>query len=287
MYKKPYEWSVLEKYPKKYCFVLEDDKNPLEWYLTDCLYWPDDLADNVRKKDLVYITPPFVFYFKANFTKEKIMQYDCIENNSLGLVVNKRTKKLLEEYCPKDMQFFEADIQFKDVLSQGEYYVLNILHKVDAIDMEETDYYYDEDGYIHFDKTYFKENCMEGHWIARAQQRLSVILVSQEFKNLFRKHKIKGPIFWTDERAYCLHTPSYYHIIEFFDVNPDFALLRFQGALERDDTFQILSRKLHKIPLHMLDTLIEKVSDLSDEGKKRLEKIKVLVEELRQKQKGA
>ncbi|MDP3533118.1 MAG: hypothetical protein Q8S31_07520 [Alphaproteobacteria bacterium] len=164
--------------------------------------------------------------------------------------------------------------------------MVNILHKVDAIDMEETDYYYDEEGDIHFDKTYFKENCMQGHWIARDQQRLSIILVSQEFKNLFHKYKIKGPFFKTDERAYRLHTPSHQTIPETFEHNFEFALFQFQGDLERDSFFQILSRKLHKIPFYMLDTLIEKVTDLSDEGKKRLEKIKILVEELRQKQKG-
>jgi len=286
MYKKPYKWGVLEKYPLKYSVPLERNKNPLRWYLNDCFYWPNDLVKKVKDDQLQYVKEPFVFYFNADFVQEKIMRYDCLCNSSVAPLVNARTKKLLEEYCIKDVQFFETEIHFKDQLSKNEYYVLNILHKVDAIDMEETDYYYNERGILSFDKTYFKENCMEGHWIARDKQELGHILVSQELKNIFRKHKIKGPVFWTDEKAFYLHTPSYLMIPSTFENNFEYALTRFKNNLGHDDTFQILSRKLHKIPLYMLDTLIEKVSDLSDEGKKRLEKIKVLVEELRQKQSG-
>lgn len=287
MYKKPYKWGILEKYPLKYSVVLERKKSFLERYLRYCLYWPDDLVQKVKEDELQYIKEPFIFYFEAGFKKEKIEQYDFLDNSSVAPLVNLRTKELLEEYCPKDVQFFEADIQFEDALSRGEYFVLNILHKVDAIDMNESDYYHNSWGSISFDKIYFKENSMEDHWIARDKQELGHVLVSQEFKELFRKHKIKGPVFWTDQRAFYLYTPSHQTIPPAFERNFQFALFQFHADLEHDQFFQILSRKLHKIPMYMLDILIEKVSDLSDEGKQRLEKIKILVEQLRQKQLGS
>ncbi|MDP3533154.1 MAG: hypothetical protein Q8S31_07705 [Alphaproteobacteria bacterium] len=282
---KPYKWGVLEKYPEKYFANYDSDKSPDAFYLRRCFKWPDDLPEKLNNIWKKKVNPPYVYYYDVKGDKERLLIYDYISNITSVPIVNKRTRILLEEFCPNDVQFIDTEIQTKNGIIKDEYYVINILNKVDAIDMEKSDYSYEEDGAINFKKVYFKENSMKGHWIARDQQEFGIILVSDALKKLFRKHKIKGPAFWTDVEAY-RYTPTYESIPRFFENNFKIALSYFQSDLEVDSSFQILVRRLDRIPLHMLDVLIEKVSDLSDEGKKRLEKIKVLVEELRQKQMG-
>lgn len=282
---KPYVWSTLENYPVKYFADLNYDISPDTFYVGRCLKWRDDLPKILDNNWNQKIQPPYIYYYYLKGDKEGLLDYDYISNITSAPIVNKRTKILLEEFCPGDVQFIDAEIQTKTGLIKDDYYVLNILNKVDAINMEKSDYWIDEDNRYHFEKVYFKESCMEGHWMARDQQELGYILVSKELKQLFRKYKVKGPIFRTDEEMFN-YTPSYESIPRFFENNFKYVLSHFQRDLEVDSSFQILVRRLDRIPLHMLDVLIEKVDDLSNEGKKRLEKIKILVEELRQKQKG-
>ncbi|MDP1974582.1 MAG: DUF1629 domain-containing protein [Alphaproteobacteria bacterium] len=280
---KPYEWGTLQKYPEKYYANMDYDRSPATFYVGQCFKWPDDLPKILDNAWSQTIDPPYIYYYYVKGDKEGLLNYDYISNISGAPVVNKRIRQLLEELCPHDVQFIDAEIQTKNGLIKDEYYVLNILNKVDAIDMEETDYWVDEDGDINFDKIYFKENCMGVHHIACEMQYTPIILVSEELKKLFKKYKIKGPVFWTDLEAYCLSDPSHEKIIKYYTESFSYALRSFKNALESYSGFFMFRRKLDRYPTEMLETLISKVEGLNERGQKNLQELRKLVEERKQK----
>lgn len=282
--KKPYKWSYLEKYPEKYYANLDYDRSPNDYYLGECFKWLNDLPKILRNSWKQEIKPPYIYYYYVKGDQEGLLNYDYISNISGAPVVNKKIRMLLEGFCPDDVQFIEAEIKTKDGIIKDEYYALNILNKVDAIDMEESDYYYEEDGRIDFEKIYFKSNCMKNHCIARESQCMSLILVSEELKQLFRKNKIKGPVFDTDEKVYSLSDPAHNKIKDYYAGNFPFALRAFKNLLESANSFFMLKRKFGRYPTEMIEKFISNVENLNEEGQKNLLTTKTLLEERKKKE---
>ena len=141
------------------------------------------------------LTRTRIFYLHV--TKEAIQKkYDSIPNNTLLPLVNQKIIDLLLELAPEEVQFFDAEIHCKDGVLRN-YKLLNITHKIVGIDHEKT---------IHaaygFKYLTYKPGCMKQYKLARDEEYLGNILVTEEIKQAFERAKIKGIWFVRPEDYY-------------------------------------------------------------------------------------
>lgn len=283
-YKKPYEWGCMERYPQKLFANIEYDRSPLTRYAYNGFKWPENLPEIVKNSDGFVLSPPYKYCFYVKGSSEDLLKYDCIDNMASSPLVNQKLQDLIAQFCKDDVQFLDAEIKTKDKILTSEYKLVNILAKVDAIDMDESDYWTNDYKRYEFGKVYFKENSMKGHHIARDRMDDHLIVISKELKDILKKNKIKGLKFVTDERAYLCTEGVIEPILNYYGEYPEYALYRLKIRVNNSDLFFTLKRKLNRIPLYMLDTLVPQLKDLSEEGQKNLEELKLLMEERRKKE---
>lgn len=137
---------------------------------------------------------------------ELLKKYDSIPN-SCGLpLVSKNIVDILLQLAPDDVQFFDAEIHCKDGILMG-YKLLNLTSKIKGIDHEQSVYTIMEglpNVIYDFKKAIYKTGCMGHHKLARDEEYLSHILVTEEIKQAFEKEKINGVWFVTPEEWYTL-----------------------------------------------------------------------------------
>jgi hypothetical protein len=141
--------------------------------------------------------------FDLTVSTAEIVKYDDIPNNSASLLVNQKIMDILLEIAPDDVQFFDAEVRCKDgVLSN--YKLLNITHHIIGMDHEKSIYSRPQPLDIILTIKYltYKPGCMKNHKVARDEENLGHILVTEEIKQAFEKAKIKGPRIVTPEDYY-------------------------------------------------------------------------------------
>lgn len=175
-----YLWEIPEKF-------LNRDVGE---YNRDCS--PDRfLLRKGHELTLVEFSPTPIVNFEIS--KSRILEFDCLPNNTQIPLVNNRIKIILENLIPDDIQFFPA----KPTCSDGElegYYFLNITHTIIGIDHEKSIYTKMKtvdaiSGFYYFT---YKDGCMGDHHLARDQEYRGNLLVSEEIKSIFDKEKITG-----------------------------------------------------------------------------------------------
>lgn len=204
---KPYSWWGPEGYPQK-LFVLYD------WKVrkTDkIIFWqgrslPFD-SGNPNMECTKQDPKDYDLILSTEGEEERLLKYDLLPNTMGTPIVSKRALDLLLDLCPKDIQAFPAVIEGRNAkhpFVNHDYVVLNITHTVDAIDREKSilRFYEDNIEIKRIKSLVFKENCMNSHHISRLKGYEQDILVSPTLVDLFKKHKIKGALFLTDEQSY-------------------------------------------------------------------------------------
>lgn len=139
--------------------------------------------------------PELVFKIEALpkiFTKKDELPV----SQSMGDLYHKRIVEKMQQICPDDFQALPVKLinneKSKEAFENHDYYMLNILHKIDALDMERSviEHWQRANGQMTYSvhKPCFKDDKWEGHLIARAKN-LGRILWHPVLAKEFAKHK--------------------------------------------------------------------------------------------------
>jgi hypothetical protein len=141
--------------------------------------------------------------YGARAKPEEFCRYDFLLGwNNVGFVVHKRVVEKLTEICPEDFQAFNVEIHNLDPNGEQfvnkDFYLINILHRIDAIDREKATLRLSPNNILRVTKKVFKEDGMQGHMLARDELTGSILFhpkLAAEFK------KSKGVQFLSDVEA--------------------------------------------------------------------------------------
>jgi hypothetical protein len=108
----------------------------------------------------------------------------------------------LAAICPEDFQAFNVEIHNLDPNGEQfinkDFYLINILHRIDAIDREKAIIEDWGDNYFNVKKKVFRDDGMQGHMLARDELTGSILFhpkLAAEFK------KSKGVQFLSDAES--------------------------------------------------------------------------------------
>ena len=139
--------------------------------------------------------PELVFSIEALpkiFTKQDTLMI----KQGLQDLYHKRIVEKMQEICPNDFQALPVKLinnqKSKEVFENHDYYMLNILHKIDALDMERSviEHWQRSNGQMTYSvhKARFKDDKWDAHFIAR-EKNLGRILWHPILAKEFAKHK--------------------------------------------------------------------------------------------------
>ncbi|HCU05305.1 MAG TPA: hypothetical protein DIC51_03225 [Coxiellaceae bacterium] len=143
---------------------------------------------------------PAIVVFEGS--KKTMSKYDCLPNTSSIPLVNYRIRKILEDLAPDDVQFLDAKVICTDGELDG-YQLLNATHTIVGIDFEKSKYKkipMPRNGFIYSWKYLtYKPGCMGVHHIARDQEYIGNLLVSETVKRVFDKEHITAGLIRPEE----------------------------------------------------------------------------------------
>lgn len=121
-----------------------------------------------------YMDKPTV-YFQEKY--EQLIKFDCLWLLGEQVLVSKRLKTLLESLTLSTLEFIEPSIiQTKDQQILKDYYIINLLEKVSAIDSNNSIPVYSEDNhFLYYSKRQFKQSTEKG-WLAREVMSNEIII---------------------------------------------------------------------------------------------------------------
>ncbi len=195
---------------------------------------------------------------------KKTSAYDCLPNNMHGMppVVNKRTLDILTDFCPNDIQYFpiliecqggkESDARFLD------YFLINIITKVSAIDADTSYVRYNEGGrsVSNIKKLFLQQDAMVSCHLAREEAFLPLKLVSRELANILVQEKITGVGFYRPLEIYNDPFPDEY-LVETYPNNPEAAKRSFVTQLNTTEYYEFFKTRVHLLPREIIEGLIE------------------------------
>lgn len=179
---KPLFKSTGSYYPDKYMLQYHEFEEPKEFNLWDTM-------EGIRLEEKPY---KIVFGIKAK--PEEFLKYDFLWcPDGPAFVAHRRAIEKLTEMCPDDFQAFPIEIKNLDSKDtpfiNKDYYIINILNLVDAIDKEKSDIRYSKNGVPYIDKVILKENGIDGHLLARDRLYEPFILFDPKLAREFVKSK--------------------------------------------------------------------------------------------------
>lgn len=121
-----------------------------------------------------YMDKPAV-YFQEKY--EQLIKFDCLWLLGEQVLVSKRLKILLESLTLSTLEFIEPSIiQTKDQQILKDYYIINLLDKVSAIDSNNSIPVYSEDNhFLYYSKRQFKQST-EKRLLAREVMSNEIII---------------------------------------------------------------------------------------------------------------
>lgn len=175
-----YSWKIPENFLNRDVGEYNTESSPDNYLL---------MSGRKLRKDEFQLIPTVSFVVSKN----RIVKFDCLPNNTLIPLVNNKIKIILEEIAPDDVQFFPAKLICSDGELEG-YYFLNITHTIIGIDHEKSIYTKMKtvDAISGFHYLTYKHGCMGDHFLARDQEYRGNLLVSEEVKTIFDKEKVTG-----------------------------------------------------------------------------------------------
>ena len=139
---------------------------------------------------------PIVFKLEKKVSEKRLLSYDIYFSDG-PVFISPRLANLLS-----NNQDFLHDVQLIDATiivngrSYSGYKVLNILRLISCIDMNKSEYIplleSLPDGPKEFYKMVFKENINEQFCMARCEESIGLIVISESLRQFFIKNKVKG-----------------------------------------------------------------------------------------------
>ncbi|GGO00195.1 imm11 family protein [Saccharibacillus kuerlensis] len=150
-------------------------------------------------------TDRFVFREGRELTEQVIppkIVFECLEkhlndvlpNSGLLLIVSKKVIEILEGICPQDIQVFKANVYVGEKRIPH-YYLLNIVNAVEVVDKDKSEYttIKGTEAILNFKKIVYKFGVLpNNHHIVRNLDYKSHVLVSDDLRDVFERHSIKG-----------------------------------------------------------------------------------------------
>lgn len=135
-----------------------------------------DYSSNLNNFDYLslYDAKPFspymdkpVIYFKENY--ERLIKFDVLWLLAGQLLVSQRFKHILEGLTSSAIEYIEPTaIYTRDNQELKEYYIINLLDNVSAIDHEKSAAVYSDDNhFLYYDRRWFKNQSNESMLLAR------------------------------------------------------------------------------------------------------------------------
>ena len=156
-------------YPKYYPDNLLIRHNKISWIPHEMDFFIHTMrGEKLERKES---DGPLMFAIAGK--EEKLKKYDFLScPDGPAFVVHGRVVEKLQELCPDDFQAFPVLIrnlkETDEYFENKDFYLINILHVIDAIDRQETIIEDWGDGVFNCENIHFKEDCMQGHLIARS-----------------------------------------------------------------------------------------------------------------------
>jgi hypothetical protein len=207
-YNKPYLWEDDPRIPEK-CYVFYNWK---ERKTNELIFMSGKPLPKPDIGQMPYSQDPATYdlIFDVQVEEARIGSYDYLPNNTSGPLVNKRVLELLQEMCPNDFQAFPAIIRSRQdkpitpYVIENEYSLINVTRTVGAFDKElsEFDTLPENLGGMPIGLRYMVLNdkaILGNYCLARDKDLPSQVIVSPVIKDAFKKAKIKGARFVTDE----------------------------------------------------------------------------------------
>lgn len=163
-----------------------------------------DLIDFVMSNIIENDKSPYIF--DINVQPNEFEDYDFLPTyDGPAFVIHDRVLKIFQEMCPDDFQRFDMVIKNLDPkdppFENKEFHIINVTHRIKALDLEKSIYEIDKDHMFWLDKRVFKdEDCWDGHLLAREELESS-ILFHPKLAKKFRRSK--GIQFLSDSEAPC------------------------------------------------------------------------------------
>jgi hypothetical protein len=158
-------------------------------------YSEDDNGDDyLRLMCGKKITTSNPFVYKVDKIDPYIESYDILPTYD-GCLVNQRAKELIESFCD-EAQFIPVKIVDNKGNENLSYWVINVLFVIPVLDKEQSVYGSTNYGGFEIYMACYDEKKMDNHHIVRMEEHTSYIIVSEKFKNMAKKSKLKGFIFW-------------------------------------------------------------------------------------------
>ena len=187
-----YMWELPETLQNKFIAVYDDKLSPDRFLFMH----GHKLSPNEVSK---------IPIFDVKVSQAQIQKYDCIPDNVGVPIVNQKIIDILRKLAPNDVEFFDVKIKCKDANLSG-YSLLNVKSRIKGIDFEKSEYKkipMPGDTFIYiFKYMTYKPGCMEDHKLARDEEYLDNLLVTEEIKQTFAKEKIRGMRFVRPEDFY-------------------------------------------------------------------------------------
>lgn len=124
-------------------------------------------------------------YFQEKY--EHLIKFDCLWLLGEQVLVSKRLKTLLERLTTSTLEFVEPSIiHTKDQQILKEYYIINLLDRVSAIDSSNsTPVYSDDNHFLYYSKRQFKQST-EKQLLAREIKSNEIIITHDIADDLLR-----------------------------------------------------------------------------------------------------
>lgn len=139
---------------------------------------------------IIEVEKPLIY--NVDLIDDYINEYDILPTFDAPLI-SEKLKFQIENLCDRnEIQFLNSIIIDKKNKQNNNFYVLNILNSVPALDKENSVYEVDEDGYYDIKKFYIDNKLFGDLTIARMEEHKSYIIVSDEFKKRCEEANLKG-----------------------------------------------------------------------------------------------
>lgn len=182
-----YLWEIPDNYPENLIGRYRRETSPDRFLFKKGEVLPDTIGNLEIEFDVCV---------------KDLQMRDDLANSSMIPVVSSRLANALCELAPDDIQLFDVSISASDGNLEG-YKLLNIVHKVDALDREQSEYSLipGTDKILSFSKLTFKENGLLGHHLARDSSYNSHLLISDWLANKLNSLKFEGIGLYAPEKV--------------------------------------------------------------------------------------
>ena len=261
---KPYIWCTPTNYPEKGYLRYNWQKQKTDQYIFMG-------GHPVPQEDYDLI-------LQCGFEEDRLKKFDLLPGHVVAPIVNQRTIDILSTICPNDFQFFPVTIINTpkiETYENRDYFLLNLTQEIDSVDRENSYLKFWKNGVKIRDirKLIFKQDCMKNIHLAREKFFHPLELLSPVLVNAFKKAKLKGGGFLTDLEEYNALFPEEY-LEATFSENPEAAKRYFVAQMNDKEEYAFFKTRIHKIPRHILESLIEMTLSRSSFHQEQCEEIR-------------